>query len=69
MTADVAELGKAAYQGGVEGGYWGCTYRVASVWPYKLVTGLLDRAAKMATGWVNIQTRAPVASIEYTPNG
>lgn len=52
---------------GVKDGIWGAMYRVASIWPYKLATGLLERAFDLAdrgTGSFNLQTRTPVLSIE-----
>ncbi|KAL7419450.1 hypothetical protein Q5752_006288 [Cryptotrichosporon argae] len=71
---EVTDLEELERLSGVKGAHWGSTYRVASVWPYKLATGLFARAAEMAAtgaggGWVNIQTRTPVDRIEHTPNG
>lgn len=54
---------------GVKGGYWGCTYRVASIWPYKLAAGLLEKCfvmAKAGGGSFNLQTVTPVLSLEST---
>ncbi|KAK8869437.1 hypothetical protein IAR55_000001 [Kwoniella newhampshirensis] len=56
---------------GVKGGLWGCMYRVGSIWPYKLATGLLKRCFEIATdrakgGWFNLQTRTPASTITYS---
>ena len=51
----------------VKGGLWGCMYAVASIWPYKLATGLLSRCfelAKAGGGSFNLQTMTPVTALE-----
>ncbi len=51
---------------GVHEGFWGATYRVASIWPYKLATGLLDKCFQLAIaggGSFNLQTTTPVTSL------
>lgn len=54
---------------GVKGALWGSMYRVASIWPYKLATGILERCFEMAKaggGSFNLQTTTPATSIETT---
>lgn len=56
---------------GVKGGRWGAMYRVASIWPYKLATGLLERCSELAKaggGSFNLQTMTPATAIQPSKN-
>ena len=51
---------------GVQGAKWAAMYRVASIWPYKLATGVLERCFVLAAaggGSFALHTTTPVSSL------
>ncbi|KIW15383.1 hypothetical protein PV08_05429 [Exophiala spinifera] len=60
------ENGKAEQVSGVKGALCAFSFTAASVWPFKMVMGLLKKV--LARG-ANLQTNTPVTSIERDGNG